>query len=110
MNNLGKTITSNFILQNSISVALDTALETIRRPVSSYKHPNSIYSCQFETWFNIANEVSYCVDHLLYDEKRGMYYDHCYYLGYQKNGEMHSFLTFLISKFSATFSGNIFLK
>ena len=110
MNNLGKTTTSNFILKIGIDVAFDTALETIRGPASNYKHPNIIYSCQFETWFNIANEVSYCVDHLLYDKKRAMYYDHCSYLGYQKNGEMHSFLTFLISKFSATFSGNIFLK
>ena len=91
-------------------MAVDTAPKTIRAPASKYKHPNSIYSCQNETWFDIANGVSDCVDHLLYDKKRGMYYDHCYYLNYQKNGNMHSFLTFLISKFSAAFSRNIFLK
>ena len=97
-------------MQNSSAVSVDTVFETIRGPASNYQHPNSIYSSQKEAWFDIANEISDCVDHLLYDEKRGMYYEHCRYLKYQANGNIHSFLTFLISKFSASFSINIFLK
>ena len=69
LNSLGKTTTSNFILQNSIAVDVDNEFETIGGLASNYKHPNSIYSCQSEAWFDIANGVLDCVDHFLYGEK-----------------------------------------
>ena len=78
-----------------IAIAVDDTdeLEAIRGPASNLKHPNSIYSCHNESWYDKVIGVSDCVDHLLYDTDRYdryMYYDHCCFIRYQKDGDMHS--------------------
>ena len=65
-------------------------VETIKGPAANLKHPNSEYSCHNDSWADTVNGVSDCVDHLLYDTERGIYYDHCCYIRYQKDGDMHS--------------------
>ena len=65
-------------------------VETIKGPAANLKHPNSQYSCQDKAWADKVNGVSDCGDHLLYDTDRGIYYDHCCYIRYQKDGDMHS--------------------
>ena len=74
-----------------IAIASDVdETEYLKGPAANLKHPNSQYSCQDEAWADNVNGVSDCVDHLLYDPYRGIYYDHCCYIRYQKNGDMHS--------------------
>ena len=74
-----------------IAIALDVdETEYIKGPAVNLKHPNSQYSCQDKAWADKVNGVSDCVDHLLYDTDRGIYYDHCCYIRYQKDGDMHS--------------------
>ena len=65
-------------------------VETIKGPAANLKHPNSEYSCHNDSWADTVNGVSDCVDHLLYDTERGIYYDHCCYIRFQKDGDMHS--------------------
>ena len=62
----------------------------LKGPAANLKHPNSEYSCHNDSWADTVNGVSDCVDHLLYDTERGIYYDHCCYIRYQKDGDMHS--------------------
>jgi len=74
-----------------IAIALDVdETEDLKGPAANLKHPNSQYSCQDEAWHDTVIGVSDCVDRLLYDTERGIYYDHCCYIRYQKDGDMHS--------------------
>ena len=74
-----------------IAIALDVdETKDLKGPAANLKHPNSEYSCHNDSWADTVNGVSDCVDHLLYDTERGIYYDHCCYIRYQKDGDMHS--------------------
>ncbi len=39
---------------------------------------------------DVPNGVSDCVDRLLWDESKKIYYDHCCYVRFQIDGEMHA--------------------
>ena len=76
-----------------IAIALDVdETKDLKGPAANLKHPNSQYSCHNDSWHDTVNGVSDCVDHLLYDTdpERRIYYDHCCYIRYQKDGDMHS--------------------
>ena len=77
------------IVQNDDDIEEDV-LEKIKGPAYNIKHPNSKASCAIGDWQDNVNGVSDCVDNLLYDLSTGIYFDHCCYIRYQKDGDMHS--------------------
>ena len=72
-----------------IWIAITVDEDDLRGPAYNYKHQNSIESCTNNTFDNV-NGVSNCVDRLLWDKENDIYYDHCCYIRYQKEGEMHA--------------------
>ena len=87
-----------------IAISVDLEYESYLGPAYNAKHSKyytylpctEAYVAKSSGWLDddknadVPNGVSDCVDRLLWDESKKIYYDHCCYVRFQIDGEMHA--------------------